>query len=188
MTQWTAEQWAKAQLANLDAMAGLTNKAAEGFESVIELNLHAMKTTLEQTRKGVTKAMTAQTPQDVFELQMELFQPAVDNVLAYRHQLHDILAATRTHFEKVLEVQYATSKSQLEGFLESGVSNSPSGSSTPLTAWQDVIKATTALYESMQSTAKQAAKVAESSFNTTAEAAAKAMRRHATQASVVAAK
>jgi len=179
MTQWTAEQCAKVQLAGFEAMVGLTNKALEGFERVMELNLQTMKSTLAQTREGVKKAMSAQSPQEFFELQMELFQPSADNVLEYRRQLTEILAAARVEFEKVAEAQYTTSMGQLQGLIEGAVNNAPSGSTTPLAAWQEAIKASTTLYESMHSTAKQAVEIAENSFNTVAVAASKGVRNRA---------
>jgi len=179
MTQWTAEQCAKVQLTGLEAMAGLANKTFEGFERVVELNLQTMKTTLAQAREGAMKAPSVQNPQELVELQIQFFQRAADNVLEYRRQLTDILAATRVEFEKVAEAQYTTNMGQLQGLIESAVSNAPSGSTPPLAAWQEAIKATTTLYESMQSTAKQAAEVAENSFNTVAEAASKGVRRRA---------
>lgn len=134
------------------------------------------------------KALSVQNPQELIELQIELFQPAADKVLEYRRQLHDILAATRAEFEKIAEVQYTTSKGQLQGLIDSAVSNAPSGSTAPLAAWQEAVKATTALYESMQSTAKQAVEVAENSFNTAAAAASKGARHRAALASPAAAK
>jgi phasin family protein len=179
----------KAQLAGLDAMVGLTNKAFEGFEKMMELNLQTMKTTLEQTREGVVNAMSAQNPQQLLELQVRIFQPLADNALEYRHQLQAILATTRAEFAKVAEVQYSTGKGQLQAFIESAANNTPSGSTpSPLAAWQETIKATTTLYESMQSTARQAVEAAESSFNTAAEAAAKGVQRRARRTFPVAAK
>lgn len=188
MTQWTAEQCTKAQMAGLEPMAGLTNKVLEGFEKVTELNLQTMRMTLAQTREGVIKSLSVQNPQELVELQVELFQPAAESALGYRRQLQSILAASRAEFEKVVEVQYTTSKGQLQGLIESAVSSAPSGSMAPLAAWQEALSVTAALFESMQSTAKQAVEVAENSFDTAAEAASEGMRRRAAQASKGAAK
>ncbi|AXW61208.1 phasin [Ralstonia solanacearum] len=182
MTQWTAAQCTKAQLAGLEAMAGLTNAALEDFERVVTLNLQTMMTTLAQTQEGVMKALSAQSPQELVNLQIEQAQPAADNVLRYRGQLHAILATTRVEFEKVIEGQYATGNAYLHGLIEGVVSNAPASSAAPLAAWHEVISMATAFCESMQSTAKQAAQVAESSFNTAAEATAKDMRRRTAQA------
>ncbi|WER47982.1 phasin family protein [Cupriavidus sp. WKF15] len=187
MAQWTAEQCTKAQLAGLEVLVGLTNKALEGFEKVMELNLQTMKTSLAQTREGVMKALSVQNPQELVELQIELFQPATDKALAYRRQLFDILAATRADFDKVVEVQYTAGKQGLQDFLEKVENSAPSGSTAPLAAWQEALKATTMFYESVQSTARQTVEVAENSLNTAAAAASKGARHRVAQASASAA-
>lgn len=43
MTQWSPEQFIKVQMAGIEALTGLTGKAFEGFEKLLELNLQAMK-------------------------------------------------------------------------------------------------------------------------------------------------
>ncbi|WP_432260976.1 phasin family protein [Cupriavidus sp. TMH.W2] len=188
MTQWSPEQFIKLQMAGIETLTGLTGKAFEGFEKLLELNLRTMKTALAETREGAKKALSVKDPQELVELQIELFQPAADNVLAYRRQLYDIFAATRAEFETVAEVQYAAGKQGLHDFLGSVVNRTPAGPAAPLAAWQEAVSATTTLYESMQTTARQAMQVAESSFNTAAQAASKGLQRRAAQASKAAAK
>ncbi len=188
MTEWSPEQFSKVQMAGIETLAGLTGKAFEGFEKLLELNLQTMKTALAESQEGARKALSVKDPKEFVELQIQLFQPAADNVLAYRRQLYDIFAATRAEFEKVAEAQYTAGKQGLHDFLGNVVNKTPAGSAAPLAAWQEAVNATTTLYESMQTTAKQAVQVAESSFNTAAEAASKGMQRRAAQASKVAAK
>lgn len=188
MTQWSPEQLSKVQTAGFETIVGLTNKALDGFEQLVKLNIQTMKTSVAAAQEGTKKVLSVKDPQEFVELQMEAFQPAADNVLEYRRQLTDILAATRVEFEKVAEAQYTTGMGQLQGPIEGAVSNAPSGSTTPLAAWQEAIKAITTLYESMQTTAKQAVQVAESSFNSAAEAASQGARRRTAQASQEAAK
>ena len=48
---------------------------------------------LEQTRKAVVKTQAVQTPQELFELQMESFRLAAENVSSYWRQWYDILTA-----------------------------------------------------------------------------------------------
>ncbi|WP_042880855.1 phasin family protein [Cupriavidus necator] len=188
MTQWSPEQFSKVQMAGIETLTGLIGKAFECFEKLVELNLQTMKTTLTEAQEGAKKALSVKSPQEFVELQMESFQPTADSALAYRRQLLEILAATRAEFEKVAEVQYAAGKQGLNDFLESVVNKTQAGPAAPLAAWQEAINATTTLYESMQTTAKQAVQVAESSFSTAAGAASKGMQRRAAQASQAAAK
>jgi phasin family protein len=188
MNQWSPDQFSKAQLAGIATLTGLTGNAFEGFEKLLELNLQTIKTALAETQEGARKALSVKDPKEFVELQIELFQPAAANVLAYRRQLYDIFAATRAEFEKVAEAQYTAGKQGLHEFLESVANKTAAGPAAPLAAWQEAVNATTTLYESMQTTAKQAVQVAESSFNTAAEAASKGMQRRAAQTSQATAK
>lgn len=188
MNQWSPEQFSKVQMAGIETLAGLSGKALEGFGRLLELNLQTMKSALAQTQEGARKALSVKDPKEVVELQIELFQPAVDNVLAYRRQLYGIFAATRAEFEKVAEAQYTTGKQRLHDFLGSVVDKTPAGPAAPLAAWQEAVNATAAFYESIQTTTKQAVEVAESSFRTATEAASQGVRRRTAQPSQAAAK
>jgi len=188
MLQWSPEQFIKFQTAGIQTLAGLTGKGFEGFEKLLELNLQTTKTALAEAQECTRKALSAKDPKEFVEMQMEAFQPAAERALAYRRQLFEIVAATRAEYEKVAEVQYTEGKQRLQDFLESMVNNTQAaGPAAPLAAWQEAINATTTFYESMQTTAKQAAQVAESSFNTAAEAASQGVRRRTAQASQTAA-
>jgi len=175
-------------MAGIQTLAGLTGKAFEGFERLLELNLQTMKTALAETQEGTRKALSANDPREFVESQIELFQPAADRALSYRRQLLEIVAATRAEYEKVAEVQYMEGKQRLQDFLESVVNKTQAGPAVPLAAWQEAVNATTTFYESLQTTAKQAVQVAESSFNTAAEAVSQGARRRATAASQAAGK
>ena len=188
MNQWSPEQFSKAQMAGIETLAGLTGKAFEGFEKLLELNLQAMTSALAQTQEGARQALSVKDPKELIELQIELFQPAVDNVLAYRRNLYAIFAATRAEFEKVAEAQYTASKQGLHDLLGSMADQTPAGPAAPLAAWQEAVNATTMFYESIQTTAKQAVEVAESSFRTATEAASQGVRRRTAQASQATAK
>ncbi|NOV26781.1 phasin family protein [Cupriavidus necator] len=188
MTQWSPEHFTKAQLAGIEALVGLTGKAFECFQHVTELNLQTMKATLAETQEGLEKVLSVSNPQDLLALQMESIPPATERALAYRRQLIEILAATRTEFDKVGEVQYTAGKQGLHDFIASVTSKTQAGPTAPLAAWQEALNATTMFYESLHATAKQAAQAAESSFNTVSQAASPGARRRTAQHSQAAAK
>ncbi len=181
MTQWTVEQCTKIQMVGLEAMVGLTGRFFEGFEKVMELNFQTAQATLAQAQDGVGKAVSAQSPQEFIDLQMESVRLAIDNASRYWRQRSDSLATTRGEFERVAEVQYKVGKDQLQGLIEGVMNGAASDSTSPLAVWQEAVKATTTLYESMQLTAKQALEVAENSINTATEAASNGARRRASQ-------
>jgi len=188
MTNWSPEKFSKLQTTNVEAMTGLTNKMLEGLGRLFELNLQTMLSAMTDAQERTQKALAVREPQQFLAFQMELLQPATEGASAYRRQVFDILAATRAEFDKVLEAQYAASRQGFQDLLNGLVSNAPVGSSTPLAACQGVVDATSAFYESMQATMKQAIQVAENGFYSTAEAASNAKRNRATPASQAAAK
>ncbi len=183
MTQWTTEQCTRMQMAGLEAMAGLTRKFFEGFERVMELNFQTTKATLEQAQDGVVKALSVQNPREYVDLQIESIRLATDSAQRYWRQRADIVATTRAEFERVAEAQYTMGKDQFQGLIEGVVNGAASDSTSPLAAWQEAVKATTTLYESMQLTAKQALEVAENSINTATETASNGAPRRTAQAS-----
>ncbi|MCY0854683.1 phasin family protein [Cupriavidus sp. D39] len=86
MNQLSPEQILEAQKASVDALAGLTSKAFEGFEKLLALNLQTMKAALSETNETARKALSIKNPQEWVALQIELLKPATDKALAYRLQ------------------------------------------------------------------------------------------------------
>ncbi|MDW3683783.1 TIGR01841 family phasin [Cupriavidus sp. CV2] len=174
MNQLSPEQILEAQKASVDALAGLTSKAFEGFEKLLALNLQTMKAALSETNETARKALSVKNPQEWVALQIQLLKPATDKALAYRLQFFEIASATRAEFDKAAEAHYDANKRGVQRLLDSAAGSGPA-----VAAWQPVIDATHTLYETLQSTAKQAAQVAESSFSTAAEAASRSVKRRA---------
>ena len=71
----TAEQIVASHKANLETLFGLTTKAFEGVEKLVELNLTASKAALAEAA-GTTQAMlNVKDAQDLLALQAAMFQP-----------------------------------------------------------------------------------------------------------------
>ena len=64
------EQFSTATKSNLEAQfamfSSLTNKAFEGIEKIVDLNLTAAKTSLEETSSTAKQLMSAKDPQEFF--------------------------------------------------------------------------------------------------------------------------
>lgn len=86
MSLLTPEQIAAAQKANIESLFGLTTKAFEGVEKLIELNLQVVKSTLAESQENVQRALSVKDAQELLALQASLTQPIAEKVLAYgRH-------------------------------------------------------------------------------------------------------
>ena len=101
----TAEQVIAANKANVETLFGLTNKAFEGIEKLVELNLQVAKAALGEAADTTKAAMSVKDAQELFALQAGLLQPAAEKAAAYSRHLYDIAAATNAEVTKVAEEQ-----------------------------------------------------------------------------------
>jgi phasin family protein len=82
MNMLTAEQIAAAQKANITTLFGLTTKAFEGMEKLIELNVQASKAAMAETADNVQAIMGAKDAQELLALQAALVQPLAEKTAA----------------------------------------------------------------------------------------------------------
>ena len=90
----TAEQLLAAQKANVETLFDLTNKAFEGMEKLVELNLQVAKTSLGEAAETTKTVLSVKDAQELMSLQAGLLQPAAEKAAAYSRHLYDIAAAT----------------------------------------------------------------------------------------------
>ena len=90
----TAEQILASQKANVETLFGLTSKAFEGVEKLVELNLTATKAALAEAAGTTQAALGVKDAQELLALQASLFQPLAEKTAAYSRHLYDIAAST----------------------------------------------------------------------------------------------
>jgi phasin family protein len=183
MTLLTPEQFAAAQKANLDTLFGLTNKAFEGIEKLVELNLQVVKSTLAEGQENAQRALSVKDAQELLALQASLTQPVAEKVLSYGRHLYEIASATQAEFTRVAEVQYEEHNRKVQALVENAAKNAPAGSETAVAVIKSAITAANTTYETVHKATKQAVEIAESNFNAAATAASKAASQAAAQVS-----
>jgi hypothetical protein len=72
---FTPDQMLAAHKANVETLFGLTNKAFEGVEKLVELNLQVAKATLAESAETTKAAMSVKDAQELLALQASLLQP-----------------------------------------------------------------------------------------------------------------
>src|SRR5512147_3317928 len=123
----TAEQVIAANKANVETLFGLTNKAFEGVEKLVELNLQVAKTALAESADTTKAALSVKDAQELFALQAGLLQPAAEKAAAYSRHLYDIAAATNAEVSKVAEEQAAETQKKFMAVVDTAVKNAPAG-------------------------------------------------------------
>ncbi len=183
MTLLTPEQIAAAQKANLETLFGLTAKAFEGVEKLVELNLQVVKSTLAESQDNAQRALSVKDAQELLALQAGFVQPGAEKLLSYGRHVYEIASATQAEFARVAEAQYEEQNRKVQTFVDNAAKNAPAGSETAVAIFKSAITAANTTYETVHKATKQAVEIAESNFNAAASAASKAASQAAAQAS-----
>jgi phasin family protein len=160
----TNEQVLAAQKANLETLFGLTNKAFEGVEKLVELNLQVAKASMNEAAESVKAALSAKDAQELLALQAGLLQPAAEKAAAYSRHMYDIMAGAGAEFTKTAEANMADSQKKVLALVDTAVKNAPAGTESAVALVKSAVAAANNAYESAHKAAKQAAEVAEANF------------------------
>ena len=161
----TADQILAAQKANLETLFGLTTKAFEGVEKLVELNVTASKAALAEAAGTAQAALNVKDAQELLTLQASLFQPLAEKTAAYSRHLYDIAQGTGAEFSKAFEAKAAEAQQAFVGLVDSASKNAPAGSETAVAVLKSAVAAANNAFESVQKAVKQASDVAEANFN-----------------------
>jgi phasin family protein len=170
----TAEQVLAAQKANVQTLFGLTSKAFEGVEKLVELNLQVAKAALGEAGEVSTAALSVKDAQELLSLQASMLQPSAEKAAAYSRHVYDIAAATNAEVVKVAEAQLADFQKSFMGLVDSASKNAPAGTENAVALVRSAVAAANNAFESVQKAAKQAADVAEANFQAMTNTAVKA--------------
>jgi phasin family protein len=167
----TVEQVMASQKANVETLLGLTSKAFEGVEKIVELNLSASKAALAETGDAAKAMLSVKDAQELLALQSGLLQPLAEKTAAYSRHLYEIATGASSEFTKAFESQAAEAQQQFAGMVEAAAKNAPAGSETAVAVMKSSVAAATSALESVQKAVKQATDVAEANFNAVAATA-----------------
>lgn len=175
MTVLTVEQVVAAHKANIETLFGLTTKAFEGVEKLVELNLTASKAALSEVSGHTQSVLSIKDVQELIALQSGLLQPLADKAAAYSRHLYEIASDSSAEFTKAVEVQAADAQSKFNGMIDTAAKNAPAGSEAAVAILKSSVSAANNALETVQKAVKQATEAAEANFTavTTSTAVAK---------------
>ncbi len=164
----TVEQILASQKANVETLMGLTSKAFEGVEKIIELNMSASKAALAESSDHAKALLSVKDAQELMALQQALFQPLAEKTAAYSRHLYDIASGSTAEFSKTVEGQAAAAQKKFMGLVDNAAKNAPAGSDAAVAVMKNAVAAASNALESVQKAVKQATDVAQSNFNAVA--------------------
>lgn len=170
----TAEQMLAAHKANVETLFGLTTKAFEGVEKLVELNVTATKAALAEAADTAQTMLSVKDAQELLAVQAALFQPLAEKTAAYSRHLYDISSATGAEFGRAVEGQFTDAQKKFLAVVDNAARNAPAGSETAVAVFKSAVAAGNNALESVQKAVKQATDVAEANFNAVASTAVNA--------------
>ena len=173
----TADQILSAQKANIETLFGLTTKAFEGVEKLVELNVTATRAALSEAASHTQSLLSVKDAQELLQLQANLFQPLAEKTAAYNRHLYNIASATSGEFSKTFEEKAAELQKSFSSLVDSTAKNAPAGSETAVAVMKSAVSAATNAFESMQKAVKQASDMTEANLNAVAAQATKTAKR-----------
>ena len=171
---FTPDQLIAAQKANIETLFGLTHKAFEGVEKLVELNMQVAKTAMTEAAEATKAAMSVKDAQELMALQASLLQPSAEKAAAYSRHVYDIMAATNAELTAAAEAQMADAQKKMLATVDTAVKNAPAGTENAVALVKSAVAAANNAFESVHKAAKQAAEVAESNFQAMTSTAVKA--------------
>jgi phasin family protein len=176
MTMLTVEQVLASQKANVETLLGLTTKAFEGVEKIVELNLSASKAALSETGETAKALLSVKDAQELMALQQSLLQPLAEKTATYSRHLYEIATGTTSELSKAIENQAAEVQQNFVGLIDSAAKNAPAGSETAVAVMKSAVAAANNALETVQKAVKQATDVAETNFKTVTATAVNASK------------
>lgn len=163
------EQFSTASKANFEAqlslISALTNKAFEGVEKIVDLNLNVAKASLEESNAAAKQFLAAKDAQEWLSVAAAQAQPNAEKALAYGRHLASIASGVQAEFTKAAEAQIAETSRKVLELVEEVSKNAPAGSENAVAMLKTAIGNANAGYEQLTKTTKQAVETIEANLN-----------------------
>lgn len=172
----TAEQVLASQKATFETLFGLTSKAFEGVEKLVELNMTASKAALAEAADTTQVLLSVKDAQELMALQAAMLQPLAEKTAAYTRHVYDIASGTGAEMGRTLEEQATETQKKFLAVVDNAAKNAPPGSETAVAVFKSAVAAGTNALESVQKAVKQAGEVAEANFNAVSNTAVNATK------------
>lgn len=171
---FTNDQLIATQKSNVQAFAGLSEKAFSSFEKLVELNMAASKALIGESISHLQALSEVKDAQALVTLQSSLAKPMAEKAASYSRHLYDIVSGSSADFTKVFESASAESQKTVTELLETSLKNAPAGSEAAVAVIKSAMTAGNNAVETAQKSAKQAAQLVESNLSALSTAAQKA--------------
>lgn len=146
----------------------LTNKTFDSVEKLFDLNISAVKASLEESSSITRQFMAARDPQEFFSVMKAQIGPNAEKAVSYGRQLATIASGTHADFAKAAEGQIAQATGKISKLVADAARQAPAGSENVVAIVKTAIDNASSSYEQLSKTTKQAGEALEAGMNAAA--------------------
>ncbi|MGC9162662.1 MAG: TIGR01841 family phasin [Thiomonas sp.] len=178
----TPEQFTAAQKSQFAAFFDMASKSMDHMEKLLDLNMQAMKTSLQESAEHTMALLSVKDMQELANLQSSWMQPMAEKMLSYTRHAYEIASGAQAEMAKIAEAQFAESHKKFMDLAETAAKNAPAGSETAVAMMKSALNAANNAYDSMQKVTRQAAEAVEANIDAVTNTAMKAAQSTRTAA------
>ena len=168
------QQVLNSQKAAIEALVSIQGSVFGGFEKLVDLNLKAIKATLDEVSEKSQQVAAVKDAQEAVAMTSSLVQPNAEKAMAYSKHVYDIVSAVQADLAKLGEAQLAEGQKHMQDAIEQLTKNAPAGSESAVAMLKSGLTQANTAFDSMTKAAKRAAEVAEKNLAAATSATFKA--------------
>lgn len=173
----TPENLSEAQKQNIEAMMKLSQKAFEGIEKMVDLQLNAARASLQETSEKFKALMSVKDASDVMTINKEMATPSAEKALAYSRTIYDIASQTSGEVQRLIDAQIAEANKKLVDALDEFAKSAPAGSESVVAMMKSSLTAANSAYETANKAARQVVEMAERNMRAATQAGTNSSNR-----------
>lgn len=172
----TTEQLIAAQKANVETLFGLTTKAFDGVEKLVELHLSVARAVLDKSAEHTQATLSVKDAKELLALQASLLHPLAEKTAAYSRHLYEISNSIQNVFSQAAKDKSADINAAVQSFIDNASKNAPDGTESAVAFAKSAVTAANTAFDSVQKAVKQATDMAEANIHAAANRALNATK------------
>ncbi len=167
----TPEKVSEAQKQNIEAMIKLSQKAFEGVEKMVDLQLNAARASLQESAEKFQALLSVKDAQELVSVNQEMATPSAEKALAYSRTVYDIASQTSSEVQRLIDAQIADANKKLVDALDELAKTAPAGSEGVVSMMKTSLAAANSAFETANKAARQVVEMAEKNMRAASEMA-----------------
>lgn len=162
---------------SFDSLFSSNPNTPESVKKLVDLNLQAAQSAVDDANKVAQAVTSAKTPQELQELQTALMKSVAERTVAYSQKLFEIASGSAADVDFSKFTQGLTGGQQpFMGMLDNMAKAAPAGTEPMVAAMKNAMSVATNAMEAMQKAVAQATSQAEAGFSAMTGAATSATK------------